>query len=188
MLKLHLKIKILLILLFAFGSLLFYAGFSNKTRANPLSVFDTPELKLARYWQGLNDEQWVNWFINYYVVMQKNHDMLYLATQNAGRGGYFKDGSVIDRPLIIWFVYSDGHISEPQVIESSGSSKYDVFYVGVIKTTNILEFPDQTPKIFMWDGTIDDVVKYLKSRGVLPPNYLPGMKISADQIRWELLN
>ena len=139
---------------------------------------------MARYWQGLNTDEWRKWFIRYEGNLLTTHDRLYKSTQRAGRGSYFKSGEIKYRPLIIWFAYSDSSISKPEVIKSSGSVKYDNFNCNVIKNTRVPVFPTSQKKVFMWDGNIREVVRYLKYRGVMPVNYRLGQRISPSMINW----
>ncbi|MEW5821885.1 MAG: hypothetical protein AB1782_16950 [Cyanobacteriota bacterium] len=185
MVKLATKSKCLLILIFIFSSVILFSGIYNIAVAKTIYAFDTFDLKIARYWQGLNDNDWRSWSINYYKDILDTHDNLYEAIQGAGKGGYFKSGEIKYRPLIIWFVYDNSTVSEPKIIRSSGSPKYDGFSCSVIKNTKVPPFPAERQRIFMWDGDTTEVLKYLKYSGVMPANYSLNQNITPDKISWQ---
>jgi hypothetical protein len=182
--ELYLKnlIKICLMMFLVVGITLFNTGLASSLRN-----YDSNEQKMTRYWQGLYTTDWSTWQISYNIWLLDTHDKLYQYTQKIGKGGYFKNGEITERPLVIWFVYPDGKISEPHVIKTSGSKKYDLFNVEVIKKTKVPEFPERKNRIFMWDGELNDLVKFLRYKEVLPYTYSFQQKLSPQDIHWERL-
>lgn len=146
---------------------------------------DSYDLKISRYWQGLNDIYWKDWHMEYIQNLSDKHDSLYDLTQAQGKGAYFKSGEIQYQPLIIWFVYKDLSVSEPIIVVSSGSKKYDKFNCDVIKATIAPDFPENVARVFMWDGNIKDLIEYLKYKGVLPAKYNLNNSILPTQIHWE---
>ncbi len=178
------KIAVLLSAVFIF---ILSIALCGMVLATSLQVYDRDEYKITRYWQGLYNNDWSNWQINYSLNMSETHDNLYQYTQKTGKGGYFKSGEITKQPLYIWFIYNDGKLSEPLLIYSSGSRKYDLFNVEVIKKTTVPVFPEKVDKVFMWDGDINDLLKYLKYRGVLPYNTSLKQRITPDMLNWNNL-
>lgn len=170
-----------LIFAFMIGILSFY----SIAKASSTMIYDTFDLKLSRQWQGLNNQTWANWHIKYKLSLSDSHDTLYKKTQQSNNGSYFKSGEITNRPLIIWFAYKDSRISQPAVIYTSGSAKYDNFNIEVIKKTSVPSFPEDKDRIFMWDGELKDLVRFLKSKGVFPYNYSLQNNIDASMINWE---
>lgn len=157
--------------------------FSNN--AESWSVFDTFDMRISRQWQGLQGDDWSDWHINYVNKIQKSHDNYYNSIQNSGKGGYFKSHEIQYRPLIVWFAFNNGTVSEPILLNTSGSKKYDNFNVEVVEKTEVPEFPKPLNRVFMWDGEISDLIKYLKYKNVLPENYSLSNKIAPNNIDWD---
>lgn len=174
-----------LILIFVCLSMVLLFQIGNKSFANPLYSYDTLDLRLSRYWQGLNTPNWADWSVNYYLSLAQSHDKLYEATQSAGNGGYFKSNTIKTRPLIIWFVYNNGSTTKPEVIKSSGNDKYDLFNCSVIEKAKVPEFPENHNRVFVWDGEITEVISYLKNKGVLPVDYQIDNTNLHYQFNWE---
>lgn len=174
-----------LILMLACVTFIVISQIGNVSIAKALYSYDTLDLRLVRYWQGLNKPYWVDWTVDYSLKLLETHDSLYQSTQRSGKGGYFKNDSIKIRPLIIWFVHNDGSTSKPLVVKSSGCLKYDLFYCNVIEKTKAPVFPERRNRIFMWDGETSEVVQYLKYKGVLPMDYQINNTTSPYQFNWE---
>lgn len=159
----------------------------NCLSAKNIYTYDTQELRISRYWQGLKSSYWANWFVDYYKNIYDKHDAMYKSTQRSRKGRYFKSGVIKYRPAIIWFAYPDGTTSWPRVIKSSGSKTYDDFNIRVIRSSKIPNFPSACKRVFMFDGEISDVLLYLKNKGVIPKTYTLKQSISPAQIKWENL-
>ena len=179
------KHKLFLIISFILICVMMFSCILNLSTARASYIYDTNDFKLSRYWQGLNNTTWSNWFIDYYLEMLNTHDTLYKSTQQSGKGNYFKSGIIKYRPLYIWFVYENGTITRPTLVKSSGCTLYDEFYKNVILKTVVPEFPEKKERIFMWDGETSEVLMYLKRSGVLPVDYQLGQPITQNQIQWD---
>jgi len=147
-----------------------------------LNYLHSKEERFIEYLNDLNKDNWYIWQSNYLKSILNTHDKLYLQVEKNGNARYFNDGKIKCRPLIVWSVYNEKKISEPEIITSSGSSFYDKFYCNVLKQSKVPDFPEQKQRVLMFDGELEDFILYLKNKIVLPTSFELDKPIKTFQI------